>query len=83
MLNFDLTELEANNGDIFIEEAEHFSDSVDAAINHGACRAHLESLFNFGIDYRQEELNQRLIGQSDHASFRILDAALDVLEGEL
>lgn len=74
---------EDNMGDIFIEEAECFAESVDAAMKHNACPAHLENLFNFGIDYRQNELNQRLVGQDDHASFGILDGALDILEGAI
>jgi hypothetical protein len=37
-------------------------------------------MFRSGMSYRQDELSQRLIGQEDHPAFRIIDAALDLLE---
>ena len=69
-----------NYGDIFIEEAECFADSVDEAVKRGAHPDYLDGLFNFGLSYRQDELSQRLVGQDDHPSFKIIDAALDLLD---
>jgi len=71
---------EENLGDIFIEEAEAFADSVDEAVKRCAHPDYLDGLFNYGLAYRQDELSQRLVGQHDHPSFRIIDAALDILD---
>ena len=69
-----------NYGDIFIEEAECFADSVHEAVSRCAHPDYLDGLFNYGITYRQDELSQRLVGQHDHPSFKIIDAALDLLD---
>ena len=77
---FEMGNLEEDMGDIFVEEAETFSDSVDATLKHDPSAAVLDYLFRYGMGYRQDELGQRLIGQADHPAFKIIDAALDLLE---
>jgi hypothetical protein len=72
--------LEESMGDIFIEEAETFSEGVDATLKHDPSTAVIDYMFRSGMSYRQDELSQRLIGQEDHPAFRIIDAALDLLE---
>lgn len=77
---FQIGNLGEDMGDIFVEEAETFSDSVDATLKHDPSTAVLDYLFRYGMSYRQDELSQRLIGQEDHLAFRIIDSALDLLE---
>ena len=79
-LDLDTLASEENLGDIFLEESEAFADSVDEAVKRGAHPDFLNGLFCYGLDYRQNELSQRLVGQHDHPSFRIIDAALDLLD---
>lgn len=79
-LDLDTLACEENYGDIFVEEAEAFADSVDEAVKRGAHQDFLNGLFCYGLDYRQDELSQRLVGQTDHVAFKIIDAALDLLE---
>ena len=71
---------EESMGDIFIEEAEIFSEGVDATLKHDPSTAAIDYMFRYGMSYRQDELSQRLIGQEDPLAFRIIDAALDLLE---
>lgn len=84
-LDFDLLDrmnytAEENLGDIFVEEATTFADAVRTYLDHSAGTEALESLFRFGMAYRQDELNQRLPGQDDHPAFDLIDNALNALE---
>ena len=79
-LDLDTLASEENYGDVFIEESEAFADSVDEALKRCAHPDYLDGLFNYGLSYRQDELSQRLVGQHDHPSFKIIDAALDLLD---
>ena len=68
------------NCDIFLQDAHEFADNVSDALSRFAGEAERNQLFRLGLSFRQDELSQRLVGQDDHPSFKIIDAALDLLD---